>query len=107
MSAPTSPYQLLGVSPSSSAEEIHKAYRRLARRFHPDLSGNPAAADDMARINTAYESLRASHGRWPISQADGTASDSTRVAHTMAAEAYRRTAQPDTTKRTRRVDVRA
>jgi hypothetical protein len=67
MGAPISPYQLLGVSPTSSVAEIHEAYRRLALRFHPDISHNPSGAAIMARINDAYESLRPGHDLLPIS----------------------------------------
>ena len=62
-----SPYTLLGVSPTSSPEEIHKAYRHLARRFHPDISHNPQGAQVMARLNDAYkEALRSAHNLAPI-----------------------------------------
>jgi len=55
-----SPYVLLGVSPTSSSDEIHKAYRRLAQRFHPDLTRDPNGAQVMARINDAYKKALAS-----------------------------------------------
>ena len=55
-----SPYVLLGVSPTSSPDEIHKAYRRLAQRFHPDLTRDPNGAQVMARINDAYKKALAS-----------------------------------------------
>ena len=49
-------YKLLGVSPSASAGEIKRAYRRLARMYHPDV--NTATRDEqIKRLNEAYETL--------------------------------------------------
>ena len=51
-------YQLLGVPPGASAEEIQAAYRRLAKAFHPDLNaGSTVAAARMARVNVAKSVL--------------------------------------------------
>ncbi len=61
------PYDELGVSPDASDEEIAKAYKRLAKRYHPDLNpGNAAAAERMGRINRAYDDIKAmrQRGTW-------------------------------------------
>ena len=53
------PYQVLGVSPGASDEEIQKAYRRLAKKYHPDRNpGDKVAAQKMQEINAAYEQIK-------------------------------------------------
>jgi molecular chaperone DnaJ len=53
------PYRVLGVSPSDSSEDIARAYRRLAKKYHPDLNhGSEAAAKRMSEINAAYEQIK-------------------------------------------------
>lgn len=53
------PYAVLGVSSTASDEEISKAYKKLARQYHPDLNpGNTAAEAKMKEINSAYEAIR-------------------------------------------------
>ena len=53
------PYRVLGVSPDASDEEIKKAYRRLAKEYHPDRNpGDEAAAAKMQEINAAYEQIK-------------------------------------------------
>jgi len=50
------PYQVLGVSPTASEAEIKKAFRRLAKRHHPDRNKeDPKAKDRFAEANAAYE----------------------------------------------------
>jgi curved DNA-binding protein len=51
-------YDVLGVSRDASEEEIRGAYRRLARRNHPDVNKEPGAEDRFKEISEAYEVLR-------------------------------------------------
>ncbi|ADB49082.1 DnaJ C-terminal domain-containing protein [Conexibacter woesei] len=51
-------YDTLGVSRDASEEEIRRAYRRLARENHPDVSREPDAGQRFAEISEAYEVLR-------------------------------------------------
>ena len=51
------PYDVLGVPKSASAGEIKSAFRRLAKKYHPDQSKEPRAKDRFAEVGTAYEIL--------------------------------------------------
>jgi molecular chaperone DnaJ len=50
-------YGILGVRRDASADDIKRAYRQLARQFHPDVNSDPAAQDRFKEINAAYEVL--------------------------------------------------
>jgi DnaJ domain len=64
------PYAVLGLKPDATAAELTAAYRRLAKRHHPDRGGGAAAAARMAEINAAYDTLRAARRR-PATPAPG------------------------------------
>lgn len=56
--AQTDPYRVLGLSPGASKDEVTKAYRKLAKKYHPDLNpGDETAAKKMAEVNAAYDSI--------------------------------------------------
>ena len=53
------PYKVLGIGPNASDEEIKQAYRRLAKKYHPDLNpGDQEAAKKMQEVNAAYEQIK-------------------------------------------------
>ena len=57
MSAKRDYYQVLGVDRGATDEQIKKAFRRLARQYHPDVNESPAAEGQFKEINEAYEVL--------------------------------------------------
>lgn len=50
-------YEILGVPKNATQEEIKKAYRRLARKYHPDFNKDPSAQEKFKEINEAYQVL--------------------------------------------------
>lgn len=73
MNSPKNYYDILGVSSSASPDEIKRAYRKLAQKFHPDVNKDAGAEAMMKSVNEAYETLgnpdkRAHYDRFGSSQ---------------------------------------
>lgn len=51
-------YKILGLERSATAQDVKKAYRRLARKYHPDVSAEPDAEERFKEVNEAYEVLK-------------------------------------------------
>ena len=64
-------YQILGVARNASAEDIKKAYRRLARKYHPDVSKESRAEERFKEVAEAYEVLRDAEKRAAYDQLGG------------------------------------
>ena len=56
-------YKLLQVDPSADPKEIAAAYRRQAKKLHPDKDSSPTANKQMQELNEAWENLREPHKR--------------------------------------------
>lgn len=55
----TNPYKILGVPDGASVEECTRAYKKLAKKYHPDLNPNSKEAEEkMAQINAAYDQIK-------------------------------------------------
>ena len=53
------PYSVLGLTPDASDEEVKRAYRALAKKYHPDMNpGDQHAAEMMNQINAAYDQIK-------------------------------------------------
>lgn len=53
------PYRVLGLTPDATDEEVKRAYRALAKKYHPDMNpDDPHAAEMMNRINAAYDQIK-------------------------------------------------
>jgi curved DNA-binding protein CbpA len=71
------PYEVLDLAPTASNEEIHDAYRRLAKRWHPDVNaGDEAAARRFKEISAAHKLLSQPLARERFDRSGNTAPDS-------------------------------
>lgn len=50
-------YEILGVSTKASSSDIKKAFRKLAKKYHPDVNSDPQSLELFQKINEAYEVL--------------------------------------------------
>jgi curved DNA-binding protein CbpA len=83
------PYKVLQVDPEAEDEVIQAAYRRLARKYHPDMAPGPEAATRMAAINAAWDRIGD-----PVARAAFDRERTIRIAH--AEEVARQAAGPPT-----------
>src|ERR1700733_10294985 len=51
-------YEILGVKPEATDAQIKSAYRKLARKYHPDVSKEKGAEEKFKSVNEAYEALK-------------------------------------------------
>lgn len=67
------PYEVLGLRGDATDEEVTQAYRKLAKKYHPDLNpGDKNAEEKMRQVNAAYEQIREQkHGGATYEQDDG------------------------------------
>ncbi len=86
------PYKVLQVDPDADREVIEAAYRRLARKHHPDVSPDPDSTQRMIAINAAWEQLRDPVRRAAVDRARKRTAGNT--AWVAAAAAHTRTAGP-------------
>jgi DnaJ domain len=83
------PHDVLGLEPGASPDEVHRAYRALAKRFHPDRAGD---GELMISINAAYDLLRE---RLEEGHAAGPASNGARASASAGADATDAAGAPD------------
>lgn len=78
----SNPYDMLGVSPSASAADIQKAYRKLAKKLHPDLNpGDKTAEEKFKEVSAAYNLLSDAEKRKRFDNGEIDASGAERPQH--------------------------
>ncbi len=93
----TDPYKTLQVDPQAEFEVIEAAYRRLARKYHPDVSPDPESHARMIAINQAWEVLRDPVKRAAVDRERGRVAGT--AAWIVAADAHARPGGPGTDRR--------
>ncbi len=83
-------YAVLGVSRTASSSEIKSAYRRMARKYHPDVNSDPSAPTRFAQVNEAYHTLIDPDRRKSYDRTGVTPSVAARRANSAAARAARK-----------------
>jgi len=83
-------YAVLGVNRTATTSEIKSAYRRLARRYHPDVNSDPSAGARFSQISQAYQTLIDPERRKMYDSTGSVSASSTRPASSAAARAARR-----------------
>lgn len=87
--AAQSPYEILGVKPAATADEIRKAYRKLAKELHPDLNpGKPEAEARFKSVSAAYDLLSdpEKRGRYDRGEIDESGAERPRYSYRPHAE---------------------
>ena len=80
-------YQILGVPREASQQDIQRAYRKLARQYHPDVNADPAAEERFKDVSEAYDVLSDPQTR---SRYDALGADFRQVPEDMDPQAWRR-----------------
>jgi curved DNA-binding protein len=83
-------YEVLGVSRTASQDDIQRAYRKLARRHHPDVSKDPDSEENFKQVSEAYDVLSDPQTR---KRYDAFGSDFRRVGEDVDPDAFRRARQ--------------